>query len=421
METVRFGARQLAMAGWSLLLLCVIAIWTRPCGANEQKEAKTRFIQGVDLFAKEDYPGALAAFQDSYRIVPKASVLYNIAMCQKALYRYVDSMATFDTYLEETGDGIVPEKRSKAEAALLEMKRLVGRVKVVEAPINAEVRINGELVATTPLKESLVLDPGQHAIQIVKPGYKTLNTQVTVASQAEVVVRASLVPIGSRLRVECQEETAVVRVNGKVVGGCPYEGEVEPGWHEVQITASKKKRFLRRVKAEVGSEAILSASLEPEPPLQVVLPEPQAQEKIESRAKPEPEKSAVQATGKKGAALLVSGILSLVLGAGAGAVGGYFTYKGDKDESEGEELLGEINKANTGHAVDKPTFDAKSSSYKTLREDLDLDIALTVTGYVLAGALITTGIILLAVDAKRAKETRKAAVRPSPNGIEIVF
>jgi hypothetical protein len=34
-------------------------------GDMQKEEAKTRFMEGVELFFNEDYPGALASFQDS--------------------------------------------------------------------------------------------------------------------------------------------------------------------------------------------------------------------------------------------------------------------------------------------------------------------------------------------------------------------
>ena len=93
----------------------------------QKEKAKKRFMAGVDLFFNEDYPGALAAFQDSYRTFPKYSVLYNIAMCQKALYKYVESIANFEKFLNDGGAEIKPKKRKKVQSALAEMKRLIER------------------------------------------------------------------------------------------------------------------------------------------------------------------------------------------------------------------------------------------------------------------------------------------------------
>lgn len=48
-------------------------------------------------------------------------VLYNIAMCQRALDRREDSIATFERYLAEGGERVPPERRQEVERHLAEM------------------------------------------------------------------------------------------------------------------------------------------------------------------------------------------------------------------------------------------------------------------------------------------------------------
>jgi tetratricopeptide (TPR) repeat protein len=63
------------------------------------ERASERFDRGIQLFQESDFEGALAAFQAAYAIVPNASVLRNIAVCQEQLRRYDDALATYERYL----------------------------------------------------------------------------------------------------------------------------------------------------------------------------------------------------------------------------------------------------------------------------------------------------------------------------------
>ncbi|MCP4678392.1 MAG: PEGA domain-containing protein [Deltaproteobacteria bacterium] len=228
--------------------------------AGSTDPARDKFMDGVDLFGKEDYPGALMAFEESYKLRPKASVLYNIGMCQKALYRYSESIATFREYLSN-GKKIKRDRRKEVEAAISEMEGLVGGLKLTDVPDGAVVMINGDKVGKTPFEKPIPLDPGRHTVKVTKDGFEPLEIDVTSASGAEVVVRAALSKAQATLRVNCQEEKGLVYVNDKAVGNCPFSGKVAPGKIVVAIEAPGKKRFEQEVETEAGSSAIITATL----------------------------------------------------------------------------------------------------------------------------------------------------------------
>ncbi len=365
--------------------------------ADEAKEkAKSLFMKGVDLFSEENLPEALAAFEESYAMRPKNSVLFNIGMCHKALFNYVESIRTFRKYLKKGKGKIKSAQRKAAEEALSRMEKLVGHLEVVEAPEGAEVTVDGVSVGTAPLLESLILDPGLHSVRVEKEGFMTLQTKVTIASDATIKLRAALPLKQARLKIKCEfgddgegdkQKDAFVYTDGEASGGCPYDGEVPAGKLEIVIKASGMEDFVTTVEIESGATMSISAVLEP----------------IESE---EP----VLVVEERSRALFISGVVSLAMGVGGGVVGGYFTYKGSGDHDD------LVNAAESGNA----------STYNNLKDDLGTDKALMAVGYVSAGVFIVTGVVLLLMDARRKdSETtlNSATVRvvPTRGGLSLTF
>src|SRR5690349_19002839 len=62
-------------------------------------EARRHFETGAALFQARNYDGALAEFEESYRIRAVPVVLFNIAQTLKLLERYEEAIETYQRYL----------------------------------------------------------------------------------------------------------------------------------------------------------------------------------------------------------------------------------------------------------------------------------------------------------------------------------
>ncbi len=380
----------------------------------QKEKAKTRFMAGVDLFFNEDYPGALAAFQDSYRVFPKYSVLYNIAMCQKALYKYVESIANFEKFLGDGGAEIKPKKRKKVQSALAEMRRLIGKVAILDAPTGLNVMIDGEVVATAPLTEPIPLDPGKHLVQLVKEGYKPQITMINVASGSQTTIRTALLAIDSRIKIDCKDDKAIIYIDGRQVGHCPYQGKISPGPHKIVISAPGKKAYSRQVETGPGATSTISVTLE--------VPEPAT---VVDTQEADREPKATQET-RKATPMLITGIVSLVVGAGMGAMGGVFHSKASSDYNEAQDILDEteaaLNDPNHEDYRNEEYLNELAADYNDIVDNkLPVDNALMIVGYVSAGVFLATGVVLLVVDAKKKKRAVASRVTPTLGGVSVRF
>src|SRR6187399_627350 len=68
--------------------------------AEATAEARRHFKLGIKLYQDTNYPGALAEFEAAYAAKPGPGSLQNIALCQKALFRYREAAATLEQLLK---------------------------------------------------------------------------------------------------------------------------------------------------------------------------------------------------------------------------------------------------------------------------------------------------------------------------------
>jgi hypothetical protein len=351
-----------------------------PARADDTALAKAKFQEGMSQIQGENYPAALAAFDESYKLVPKPGLLYNIGMCQKALFRYVESVATFRKYLADGGANVKPEMKAAAEQSIADMLKLVGTVSVEGAPDGAEVFVDDKPVGKTPFKEQLMVDPGGHSIRVAHDGYKPLRAEVTVPQGAAISVSAKLQSVAAWIKISCEAKDAIVHLDGKVVGGCPYEGEVQPGAHEVKVQEPGKPAFLQKFDVASGGTATVAVTLQTGAP-----------------AGPSPEQR------KKARALKIAGIATMAVGAGAGVLGLVFNLKGMKDEKKAEDAV------------------PNSNERAGLNDDIQVDKAVMIAGYAAAGAFVVAGVVLVALSAKGESQEQKVAIAPAPGGLAVSF
>ncbi len=387
-------------------LFIAFFVYTGWAFANDVNLAKQRFQEGVDAFMEENYLGALQSFEDSYRLVPKASVLYNIGMCQKALFKMAEALSTFKKYLKEEGEDISIAKRKTVEAAILEITKMVGVAVISEAPEGADVLLNGKYLGNTPLIDSIVLNPGRHTIRIQKEGLEPLEIEVTAVSGAELTLRAVLEPPKAVLSVKCNKDVAEVMLDGQKKGTCPLEEEISAGTYELIIQSEGMRMFKQQISLVPGERLVVSAALEPEITDDSSLSKQSADYSVTT----EPVRH------NREVLKVALSVTSLVLGAGLTGIGGYYNHRSAMDERDGEKL-------SSAMAVkqNKAEYDEMNEDLSTLRTDLNLHKSMMFVGYALGGVLIATGTTLMILKMKNKTKAESTRVSILSGQLNIRF
>jgi len=131
---------------------------------EQQAEARTRFDRGVALFGNRDYGAALAEFRAAYALSHRTSVLYNIGATERALHRYPEAARAIEQYLREAD--LPAAQRASLETGLAELRGYIGHVRIAGVPRGAEIRIDGDPVATGPADAPVAVSAGRHEVEI---------------------------------------------------------------------------------------------------------------------------------------------------------------------------------------------------------------------------------------------------------------
>jgi len=173
-----------------------------PSAANVEQAAQL-FNQGVAAIEQADFATAVRSFEASYGLNPIPDVLYNIAMCHKALGNLPASANAFRAYVVAMGGSLAPEEQAEFDALLVELTPQIGRLMIDVTEAGAAVTVDGVAVGMSPLSGWYAVTPGRHRIEVAKPGFQSFSSEVDVVAGQTPAVSVPLVamavtpPVGS--------------------------------------------------------------------------------------------------------------------------------------------------------------------------------------------------------------------------------
>lgn len=157
----------------------------------------------------------------------------------------------------------------------LELIPMQGRLAHVEVKTHlphADVFVDGQLDARTPLTQSLTLAPGPHTIEVRRAGYQTARSEVTLGDGAtgEVTLEpaedaVAIATSGASLSLELSESHANVTVDGQPRGIYSGALRLAPGPHLLLVERGGFEPIARGVDLPPGRTTTLRLVLEPTP------------------------------------------------------------------------------------------------------------------------------------------------------------
>jgi TPR repeat/PEGA domain len=192
-----------------VLLASLLAAWPA-LGANEEEEekpgvgvstdAKKKFTEGNERYARGDYDGAIESFKAAIAADPKLPGPYrNLGLAYRALNRCSDALPMYEKYLElkpesrftdrvrreidlcraKLGQAPLPHAATtgtphpaEAQAFLHVGANLIGG----EATDEASVAVDGILRGPTPL--TIPVTAGVHKVHLERPGFESADAVV---------------------------------------------------------------------------------------------------------------------------------------------------------------------------------------------------------------------------------------------------
>lgn len=159
--------------------------------------AREAFRKGVAEARRDRWEEARQYFERAYDLVPLPAILLNLAGAQRQTEQLVESAASYRKYLEMATEGKDAERRPLAEEALREVEAVMPRVRVRVRNLSSrdEVRVDDtRTYSAEEVKAPLGVNPGSHAIRVVRDGEVLAGTSVDVSRGTEREVQLSVPP-----------------------------------------------------------------------------------------------------------------------------------------------------------------------------------------------------------------------------------
>jgi hypothetical protein len=343
-------------------IVTVLPVHARADGAED--DARKSFELGNKLYAEGALREALAAFELSYKTLPRASSLQNVAQCHRDLKEFDKAWRAYDELVRTFSASLNPDKLEAARTALAELGKVTGAVSFAVKEPGVRVDVDGADVGETPLGP-LRLAVGAHALTATKAGFRTLHKTFEIHGGDDVSVDGPLerdVPTGHVAVVAPSGARVPVTLDGVAIGLLPWEGDLPPGRH--RFDAGGVAPVV--VEVEAGRQSVVTIDVRPDASVPATA-------------------LAAEDTGQA-ALRRTLGFVGLGFGAAGLVVGG---------------VTGGMVLAKHGQLQNEcPT----GTCYGTARDDLSgyhtLGTASTV-GFVAGGALLATGVVLLATAPSR--------------------
>lgn len=302
-------------------------------------------------------------------------------------------------------------QKAEVKLDLVAMEGKVAHLSLKTHLPGAQLVIDDQPIAKTPLPQSLTLTPGTHKIELRREGYATARQDLTLGdgASAEIALepeedKGALASVGGSLALDISEPQAVVRIDGKDRGVYGGAYRLAKGPHRVAIERGGFEPFERDVDVEAGRTTTVRIGLDPTP---------------ETRAT-----YVSKAKSQRTWGWILAGAGVLVGGGGAGWLVVNGKKKSDKqatyDEAVDQQSHGRAsgpctwNKApvNPGDSITFATPEACNAQADDAKSALDTAKKQDLFGWVGIGvgaASLVTGVVLLVTSDDPHKYDRKAS------------
>jgi tetratricopeptide (TPR) repeat protein len=168
----------------ALMSICVSS--GAAAAAARGADADKLIQEGVELRRSGDDVTALERFQQALELTPSPRALAQVGLAEQALGRWTQAYEHLHKALDAKGDLWTNKHRAALVEALDHVSDHVGKVEILGGSPGAEVRFDGSPRGTLPVVEPILVPTGKVTIDIVSPGFVSVQ-RITVVHARESV------------------------------------------------------------------------------------------------------------------------------------------------------------------------------------------------------------------------------------------
>ena len=212
------------------------AAYAQAAVAATSGDAKAHLTAGDAAAKSKEWDTALKAYVAANSASPSVAAQTGVANALYQLKRLPEAFDAYDEIVKAYGKTLSKRDRAAVDARLKETGAVTGYLSLRVNESGAAVTIDGKPSGTTPVAALQRVTSGAHKVAVAKEGFVPFEQGVDVGSNAKAIVDVTLQREPKTGHVVVKEKTGQairVSIDGVDVGPAPYEGDVEPGTHEV--------------------------------------------------------------------------------------------------------------------------------------------------------------------------------------------
>lgn len=237
-----------------------------PIADSPEGDAKREYELGRLLYENGDYSGALVRFLSAAKTSTDPRLLWNAAVCEKALRHYARAIALMRRYLASNSPLLTAQAAASAQIFLAAAEPLTARLEVSVNVPDASVYADDEPVGKVPLSSHARIDWGTHQVVVKKKDFTDYEQTVTVSSSADVRVSAILRPVVHEGRIIVRAGSGdLIVIDGKPSAWGTWEGVLTSGLHDLRVSSGGSRPYEKRIVVADAQTRGFDITLEPAP------------------------------------------------------------------------------------------------------------------------------------------------------------
>jgi hypothetical protein len=161
--------------------------------------------KGNDAEAKTQYVNAVTAYNKAIEASDDVSLNYYLAIAEDKAGNTPDAIKHLKLVLAAES-GVKADILKKAQAKQDEMSMKVGMVTLTIDPEGTQISIGGQVIGEAPLKEPLILMPGDVTVSLTAVGYQPKDVELKPEAGSESERKISLDPVPVVIKQVVKEE-----------------------------------------------------------------------------------------------------------------------------------------------------------------------------------------------------------------------
>lgn len=233
-----------------------IALAQQPNAQQAAFEARKLLMEADQQARAKHWDAALERYQQSNAASPSPQALLGVANAYYQLGKSVEAFAAYDELLKTYGKQLGPFQR-EAQSRRDELAGKTGLLQITVNETGAAIAIDGKSYGASPMPAPVRLTAGAHIVKITKDGFLPYESPTDVGGGATANANVTLQKEPTKGIVSVKEKSGQpvrVVVDGLDVGPAPWQGELDPGPHQILVRGASAAAPAQKVDVLKGQK-----------------------------------------------------------------------------------------------------------------------------------------------------------------------